>query len=309
MAGPSLAESRPMLRKATLLLILLPGLALGQTTAGTVTALVTTQSVRGQANRADCASSTTLSTWTLVTSLTIAAGDKWRVATVATGTGCTTSGGVPTGIFQDVLATAATQAISSIPVNSMATGAGVTSCTLATDQDINLCVYYLPLGLTTNWQLAAQGTFRFQLAAPPAPVISGSTPGDSQLSLNVTPGTVTADYQATTGVTFTVTCTPPTGTAATGGPGNAGTIVCSGLTNGVAYKLTAVGSSVAGNPGATSAVYPAGTDTTPLPFADFWSTYKAVGGVETGGCGTGGAGALAPVLAVLALLAARRRRS
>ena len=55
MGGPALAESRPMLRRATLLLLLLPGFALGQTVGGTVTASVTsTQGTPGQANRAEC---------------------------------------------------------------------------------------------------------------------------------------------------------------------------------------------------------------------------------------------------------------
>ena len=85
MGGPGLAESRPMLRRATLLLLLLPGIALGQTPWDGHGA-VSTQGTTGQANRADCASTTTLSTWNLVTTVTpvVANGDKWRLGTATT---------------------------------------------------------------------------------------------------------------------------------------------------------------------------------------------------------------------------------
>ncbi len=137
---------------------------------------------------------------------------------------------------------------------------------------------------------------------------SCESPGDSQLSVAVVAGTTTPTETATTGVTYTVSCSAPGATTSTA-TGNAGNIVCAGLTNGLAYVVTATGTSAAGNPGVNSTTHAAGTDTTPLPFTDFWSTYKSAGGVEQGGCGTGGAGALAPALAVVALLVARRRRS
>ena len=313
MAGPCLAESRPMLRRATLVLLLLPGIALAQTTLGTVTAQVTsTTQGAGQANRDECASTTSLSTWNMVTTITpvVANGDRWRLGTVGTTSGCTTSGGLPTGVHQDVVATGSTQSITAVPVSTMATTAGVSSCTQANDVDINLCVYYLPGGSTTGWQLAAQGTFTFQLAIPPVPTITGVTPGDSQLGVNVVPGTTTATETATRSVTYSVSCTPPAGgTGVTGGPGNAGTIVCSGLTNGVPYTVTASGRSAAGNLGPLSAAFGPSSATTPLPFLNFWDVYKGDGGVEPGGCSTSGAGALAPVLALLGFLAVRRRRS
>ncbi len=300
-----------MLRRATLVLLLLPGIALGQTATGTVTAQVTTTTQSaGQANRAECASTTSLATWNLVTTITpvVANGDKWRLGTATTTNGCTTSGGLPTGVYQDVTATGATQSITSVPVNTMATTAGVSTCTQANDVAINLCVYYLPGGSTTGWQLAAQGEFNFQLAIPPRPSITGVTPGDSQLGVNVVGGTVTATETATRSVTFTVSCAGG-GATSTGGPGNAGTIVCSGLTNGTAYTVTATAQSAAGNPGSGSDAVGPDASTTPLPFQSFWDVYKADGGVEAGGCSTAGAGALAPLLALLGFLAVRRRRS
>jgi MYXO-CTERM domain-containing protein len=304
-----------MLRRATLLLCLLPGAALAQTgTTGTTTVAVTTQTLSDLANRADCASSTVTSTWTISSTITpvVTNGDKWRLAAVTQSTGCSTNGGTtsaPTGIL-DVTATGATQVVTGVLVGAMATAAGVTSCTQANDVTVSLCVYYLPAGSTANWQLASSDiNFKFQLAVPPAPVINGATPGDSQLGVNVAAGTPTTDATATTGVTYTVTCTPSTGgTASTGGPGNAGTIVCGGLTNSVAYTVTATGQSQAGNVGAPSAVFGPNASTTPLPFLNFWEIYKDQGGVEQGGCSTGGAGALGPALALLGFLAVRRRR-
>jgi MYXO-CTERM domain-containing protein len=75
------------------------------------------------------------------------------------------------------------------------------------------------------------------------------------------------------------------------------------------YTVTAQGFSQAGNAGFASAAAGPDASTTPLPFLNFWQVYKADGGVETGGCSTGQAGALAPALALLGLLAVRRRRS
>jgi len=308
MAGPALAESPPMLRRATLLLLLLPGFALGQTTiAGTVTASVTTQGVAGQANRVECDSATSTATWNIVaTGVTVSTGDKWRLAT-ASSSGCGTT--VPTTYIQDQLATGSTQSISGVFVRPMATGASVGSCTQVNDVQIALCAYYLPGGVVPATVQVVTGTFNFQLAVPPKPVITGVSPGDGRLSVAVVPGTTTANETATSGVTFTVTCTPPGGgTGITGGPGNAGNIVCSGLVNGTAYTVTAAGTSSAGNAGASSDAFGPSTSTTPLPFLNFWDVYKSDGGVEEGGCGTGGAGALAPALALLGLLAARRRR-
>ena len=297
-----------MLRRATLLLCLLPGIALGQTTlAGTVTASVTTQGIAGQANRAECASTTSTATWNIAaTSLTITAGDRWRLSTQvqAGNTGCATT--PPAGVL-DVIATGANQIVPLVPVRTMGTAAPVGDCLGASDVPVWLCAYYLPGGSTVNAQVLQGGTpFSFQLAIPPRPVISGVNAGDAQLSVNVVPGTTTAIETATRSVTYTVTCTPAAGgTVVTGGPATSGTIVCAGLTNGVAYTVAATGLSAAGNTGPASD----SSSGTPLPFVDFWQVYKGQGGVEQGGCSTGGAAPLVPLLALLGFLAVRRRRS
>ena len=303
-----------MLRRATLLLCLLPGAALAQiATPGTTSALVTTQGTTGLANQAECVSTTSTSTWTVASSVTpvIVNGDRYRLGAATQTTGCTTSGTVPAGISQDVTATGATQVIQGVFVSAMATTASVGSCTQANDVPVVLCVYYLPGGATTNWQLVSQGTFVFQLAIPPRPTINGVTPGDSQLSVSVAAGTATATETATRSVTYRVTCTPSAGggSPSTGGPSNVGRVICAGLTNSTPYTVTAQASSQAGNSSAVSDVTGPNASTTPLPFLDFWQVYKDQGGVEQGGCSTGSAGALAPALVLLGLLAVRRRRS
>jgi hypothetical protein len=292
-----------MLRRASLLLLLLPGFALGQT--GAVTAFATSQGVIGQANRADCGSATTTATWAITTvGLTLTTGDKWRLSTSLGA--CSTT--VPTTFLTEVAASSTTQSISGVFVQQMGTQATV-SCTGANDQAINLCVYYLPSGTVPSNPLVFTGTFNFQTAIPPPPNLTSSSPGDGQLSINVTAGTATATETAVSGLTFTITCAPPAGGTASTATGNSGNIVCSGLTNGTAYTVTGVARSTAGNLGAGSAQLGPSDATTPLPFVDFWTVYKLSNGVETGGCGTGGAGAVAPTLALLGLLLARRRRS
>ncbi len=300
-----------MLRRATLLLLILPGAALAQTTSGSVTALVGSRTT-GVASRSDCLDPNVTATWNVASGVTpvTANGDRYRVATVATSTGCSTSGALPTGIGSDVLATGATQSITGVGVAAMASSASVGSCNQANDVTVNLCVYLLAAGSTTSWQLAAQGTFVYQMAIPPAPTISKVTPGNTQLSVAVAPGTTTSTETATTGVTYTITCTSTvSGGGSSTATGNAGNIVCGSLTNGTPYTVTASGLSQAGNPGPTSATYGPDATTTPQPFLNFWEIYKDRNGVEQGGCGTGGAGALAPALALLGFLAVRRRRS
>jgi MYXO-CTERM domain-containing protein len=300
-----------MLRRATLLVCLLPGIALGQITAGgTVTAMVTTQGTTGRANRVECASTTSTATWNIAaTGITVSTGDKWRLATLiqAGNTGCSTT--PPAGVV-DVLATGATQSITLVPVQTMGTAAGIGSCTQASDVPVFLCAYYLPGGATSNAQVIA-GTFTFQLAVPPTPTIDHVTPGDTQLAVTVVPGTRTATETAQAGITYQATCAPPLGSGLptqTSPPGNAGDLICSGLTNNVAYTVTVQGQSEAGNMGPSSLATGPDSTTTPLPFLSFWEIYKDQGGVEQGGCSTGGAGSLVPALALLGLLAIRRRR-
>jgi len=324
MGGPGLAESPPMLRRVTLLLCLVPGAALAQTTTpGATTAAVASAATAplppaGLANRSNCADSTALSTWNIGTTITpvVANGDRWRLAVFSgscDAANVPSAGGAAT-VFQDVVTNGSnTQFVTNlIPVATMASRSGVIDCAAANDVTIAICVYYIPgTGSTTAAQLASQGSFVFQLAKPPRPVITRVTPGDSQLAVSLVPGTTTSTETANTSISFSATCTPASGSgsSSTSGLSGAGTVTCGGLTNSVPYTVTALAFSRANNSSAVSD--PAGPDgsTTPLPFLNFWQVYKDQGGVEQGGCSTGGVGALAPALALLGLLAVRRRRS
>jgi hypothetical protein len=77
-----------------------------------------------------------------------------------------------------------------------------------------------------------------------------------------------------------------------------------GLVNGQTYSVTVRSFSTASNESGPSAA----VEATPTPVLDFFNTYKADGGRETGGCASGSAGVLA--LAALGgfLAMARRRR-
>lgn len=77
-----------------------------------------------------------------------------------------------------------------------------------------------------------------------------------------------------------------------------------GLTNGACYDVTVQAISVIDNPSLASDPIPG----SPRPVQDFWERYRAQGGLEEGGCGTGSATGLA--LLALAAVAPRllRRR-
>lgn len=296
-----------MARRAALLLFLLPCTALAQT----ATNVVVSSPVR--LSRADCAGTTTTKTvtwtWSGITT-TPTAGDIYRFAAYAPGTSCPTTAPIAgaTAIVGNDVTTGTVLQTQTIDVSRIITAA-TPSCTAATDQLLNICVYYLPVTVG-QVQVLWQGVLNFQTAIPPAPSVTKVSPGDGQLTVVVAAGTTDASYTATEGVTYFVYCTAG-GNTSTGGPGNVGSnITCGGLTNGTTYTVTAAAQSVAGNLGPVSTPYggPA-SDTTPQPFQDFWSIYKDVGGQETGGCTTAGAGALLPLGGLLALLALRRRRS
>lgn len=321
--APALQNRPPMLRRVTLLLCFVPGAALAQTTipgvstAAVATAAATPLPPAGYANRSNCADTTALSTWNVISTITpvVANGDKWRLA-VFSGS-CDTanipSAGGAASVYQDVIATGTIQSVTNVvPVATMATKSGVADCSAANDVTIAICVYYIPgAGSTATAQLASQGIFVFQLAKPPKPVITRVTPGDSQLAVSLVPGTVTSTETAITGISFSATCTPASGSGAssTSGLSGAGTVTCGGLTNSVPYTVTALAFSRANNSSPVSDTAGPDTSTTPLPFLNFWQVYKDQGGAEPGGCNTGGAGVLAPALALLGLLAVRRRRS
>lgn len=151
---------------------------------------------------------------------------------------------------------------------------------------------------------SATGTITLDTQLPPAPTLGGVAPGDSALIVSYTPGTPTTSAPAANHH-YQAQATGPDGVAhlSTTTTSTGGTRI-DGLSNGVAYDVVVFAYSKAGNQSAASNVMSG----TPEPVADFWQTYKGAGGREQGGCGAGPAGALAPLLALLAL-ALRRRLS
>lgn len=294
--------------RAAFLLLLLPGAGLAQNVA-TVTPTY--------ANRAGCASTTSTVRLSWVSATTPATGDVFRVAAYAGGTAAACATTVPDAgssatVASDINGPSATSSVEFF-LSKMASAASV-SCSAADDAPVMLCVYLVPLLPTATASLVAAKRFDFWLAVPPAPVFYKVTPANSAINVQMRAGTATTTETAVgTDVNYTVVCTPP----ATGGngpvqaTGNATqTLSCGGLTNDVTYALTAYATSAAGkgNQGATVTYAGDPANATPLNFIGFWGTYQAAGGVEEGGCGTGGAGVLAPAAALLALLALRRRR-
>lgn len=177
---------------------------------------------------------------------------------------------------------------------------GITSCNQASDVSYYVCVYLMS-GSTILGTAFNDGSSKFQLAVPPAPVITRVDAGDGALDVRVVQGTTTSTEQANTNITFQVEASAAGEATVTSGRQSGPSIRVSGLTNNVLYTVVAYAYSSAGNKSAVSA----SATGTPLPFDDFWEAYQNAGGQEQGGCG-GGAGALS--LLALLPLALRRRR-
>jgi hypothetical protein len=247
--------------------------------------------------------------------VTPSSGDYFRLAVYSSSSSCPTdvpaSGSTATVLNSDVSATSTSQYTSGVFVSTMASRAAVSSCTYANDITITLCVYYIPgSSSSTSAQLASSGTFNYQLAIPPAPKIASVTLGNAQLSVSVLAGDTDTNHTATSSITYEIGCTAEGGgSSSTGGPSSAGTLQCGGLTNQMRYVVVARAYSSAGNVGPDSAKVGPDDTTTPLPFLSFWDVYKDGGGLGEGGCSHGGTGAFSLFIAVLAVVAIRRRRS
>ncbi len=179
------------------------------------------------------------------------------------------------------------------------------SCSQTTDATIYVCVrLYCPSSATTctpgNVIGSATGTLALQLQAPAAPTGISVTSGDSRLYVSWTASAGTPEatsYRAvatsTVDTSFSRSCT----TSQT-------SCTITGLENGVTYSVVVYATSSGGNEGPASDPAVMGT---PEPVKDFWAVYHDAGGREQGGCGMGGAGALAFLGAAAALLLRRRR--
>jgi hypothetical protein len=148
------------------------------------------------------------------------------------------------------------------------------------------------------------GTARVRLPVvidkPGTPTLTSVTPGEE--ALNVSWDAPSPGQRETYEVTA-VPVDPSLASTVVSGRASAENLRVGGLVNGVAYNVSVRAFSDADNPSDPSN----SLQGTPQPVDDFFETYKAFGGRETGGCGNGGVGLLA--LAGAAALLALRRRS
>ncbi len=285
-----------------------PALAFGQT-AGQLTA---NPSEVGQAK---CAGSdTTTLSWTINTANTgrsAIATDTYMVAVYASGTACPDANVAPAPSASNVVvsglaATGNTQS-TTVAFSAMASAGGVTCptpWTSASDASKVLCVYLVDSsGVAqggTNGA-AASGTFLFQLARPPPPVLNSVDPGNGALTANFQAGTATG-LDTATSASYRVDVYLG-GALAASATGTTSGIRVDGLANNTTYTVDVV--ALSPSPASNESAPSNALTGTPLPFDSFWTAYQNAGGREQGGCG-GGAGALS-LLALLPLALGRRR--
>ncbi len=301
--------------RALAALLLVPSLAAAQT-AGVLTADPT------EVGRATCGTETVGLTWT--SSTAAASGNTWRVAVQANTDACpTTTNSAPVSTASNVVVanqlvvSGATNAAVTLSAGAIETAGSVTCVTSGSAADVvkNLCVWLIanPGTGETSTPVAA-GTFTFQFARPPPPVLNGVRPANSALIVDFSRGADVGQdnavpeqyrvyvYGPTAAAACTATPVPVDPTCLVASPfvPGSGSRV-GGLQNDTQYTVEVTAVSSGGNESDPSSPGYG----TPLPFESFWNTYEAAGGREQGGCG-GGAGALS--LLALLPLALRRRR-
>ncbi len=288
-----------------------PALAFGQT-AGQLT---TSPSEVGQA---DCSSTkTTVLAWTINTSNTgrnFNTTDTYMIAVYASGTACPDANVAPAPsasnvVVSNLAATGNTQS-TSVTFDALAVAGGVTCpptpppWTSASDASKVLCVYLVDSSGVAQGGAngaAASGTFLFQLARPPPPVLNSVDPGNGALTANFQAGTATG-LDTATSASYRVDVYLG-GALAASATGTTSGIRVDGLANNTTYTVDVV--ALSPSPASNESAPSNALTGTPLPFDSFWTAYQNAGGREQGGCG-GGAGALS--LLALLPLALRRRR-
>jgi hypothetical protein len=278
-------------------------------------------------NAAQCAGTDSLHLeWDIaaLSGAAFAAGDVYHLYASNTAPTAGTSGGTfcaeqdnqTSGVYAGLVgSTAATTPLASLDVTGAgaweAASADTTTCTSANEgATVYVCAHWYDAATTKKG--SASGTFKVQVAAPPAPTgLTAPVPGNSSLMVSWTANpstpTLTDHYVAEAFVAGTAPAagtvppfaTSPVATATTNGT----SATIGGLDNNTTYDVIVVAYSVGGNPSGASAA----VQGQPVPTAGFWTVYKAAGGVEEGGCSTGAAGALS-MLGAASLIAIRRRK-
>ncbi len=306
--------------RALAVLFLVPSFALAQT-AGQLTAAPT------EVGQAKCTTESVLLTWLINTTNTggsaVPNSDKYRVAVYASTESCPQAGSAPAAgasnlVVDDVLAIGDTDS-ETVTSGAIATAGGVTCVSgnvSASDVSKKLCVYLV----ATNGSVrgtdgrAAEGTFKFQLARPPAPVLDSLGQANDALLVyfhrgansgqdTAAPARYRVDVYVQTSDPLCVFNSAPIDPACflKSQEVTASGARVTGLVNGTTYAVNVVAISSGGNESVPSNYL----EEAAKYFADFWQAYQDAGGREQGGCG-GGAGALAPL--ALLPLALRRRR-
>lgn len=148
----------------------------------------------------------------------------------------------------------------------------------------------------------ARTTLTLALSRPARPVIGRAQAGENAVNVDWSPG---ANGAADT-VSYVLRATPSGGGSVTLSPRvTTQNYRLTGLTNDVPYDVAVVAYSAASNPSDPSSA----VSVSPSHVLDFYSTYRAAGGQEQGGCSGGPAGPLALLAGAAALLAVRRKRT
>jgi len=258
--------------------------------------------------------------WSIPAGTTIPTGATYRIV-VSASSGCDETSSalvVASGITPDTSGTDTTGATNQRypkagqPTNTLTVNSFVSKASLTCSN--NLSVY-------TCVQLVEGATVRAKtdilqlqvLDGPPStPTNVTVAPGDAALNvswLEGTGGTVPTDHYLVQAFTLScdpATTTPPTDcldTLASQDTTASRSIRLPGLTIGTTYGVVVYAYSATGTPSEVSGV----ATGTPIVVLNYWDKYKAMGGLEEGGCGSGSAGLLS-LLAVAGLVRVLRRR-
>ncbi|HET9555444.1 MAG TPA: fibronectin type III domain-containing protein [Anaeromyxobacteraceae bacterium] len=302
-----------MLRRAALLVCLLAPLAAGAAASA------------GQVNlspkvvgRTTCSSTADADQirfeWSVVfstTTNTVQAGDTFQIVGSNT-KDCpktdTTAGILTVNVGPSITATAITgtyPGATDTPIHAIdfVNGLGAPYACTGASRTVYVCVQLRRAGTTVGSASAPDGLL-LELADPPIPVGVSITPGDSALNVSWADGTGSGLATATSYRVVATAVDPAKDPATHQATTTTRSLRLSGLVNDVTYSVVVFARSDGGNESQGSAA----VQGTPRTVEDFFTYYKAQGGVEEGGCGGGPAGLLS-LAGLGALLRAFRRRS
>jgi hypothetical protein len=287
-----------MLRRALLFLCLAAPVA-----AGAQNSLTFTSNPSPPYGRTDCNNQSTLAVqlgWVLApTGGALGTNDTYRITATTADAACpSTTSGTTNLVAARPTSSGTTY---STTLGAILAAAGAATCTGDADVTVFVCVALARDGATTT-EVSVRNSFKLQFKPPLAPTNLVVTPGNNALNVSWTAPDSTNDPAAVE-YRVRVVSTDPRDTTPRETTIGGTSVRIGGLVNGVVYTVTVVALSEGGNES------PPVTDTeAPVPVDDFFTHYRAEGGLEEGGCAGGPAGPLS-LLALGALVRAFRRRS